>query len=624
MQSQGQRLISLFRTIVLAGVSALLITSASLPMPAQNSVPPTAVQAARMPEFASRLAHPDRRPASPPNPALARQGSRSGPGQGEVIYENGPINGTTDAWTINFGYIVSDTFTLTQYNTVMGFDLGVWEFPGDVLISLDWSITSGPNSGTVYGSGTVSGNNLTDIFISTNQYGYNIDKISASGLNVNLNAGTFWFNLQNASVPSGNPVYWDENSGVGCMSPGCPSQAEESAIGTIPSEAFTMLGSLGPTTCYQSQGNLQIIYPQGGGQDGVTIDRAGNVYGAGPTGGAHNAGFVFRLTRFTNWVFDPLFSFLGGSSGSGPTGVIVGPNGTLYGGAQGGIQNCGSDGSQYCGLVFNLTPPTAACSTALCSWNENVPYRFRGESDGSGGIDVSAFDQQGNLYGTTSSGGTYGAGTVFELMPSGGGWTKTTLYSFTGGSDGSTPTQVLVGNDGNLYGVAGGGINGQGVVFQLTLSAGQWTESVLYAFSGPYQDGSDPSYLVQDSAGNLYGIASMFPTGPIFVLEKTGSGWSFSEYFVQHGSFDVLNNLTIDAAGNLYGTGYGTVVDQYLYNYIFQASYDGAWHYHDLDFLANQFFQAGGSLALDTSGNLYGTTSDCGTYNSGTVWQFSP
>ena len=63
---------------------------------------------------------------------------------------------------------------------------------GDVLISLDWSITSGPNSGTVYGSGTVSGNNLTDIFISTNQYGYNIDKISASGLNVNLNAGTFW------------------------------------------------------------------------------------------------------------------------------------------------------------------------------------------------------------------------------------------------------------------------------------------------------------------------------------------------------------------------------------------------------------------------------------------------
>ena len=238
MQSQAQPLISLFRTIVLAGVTALLITSAALPMPAQNSVPPTAVQAARMPEFAKRLAHPARRPAS----------SRSGPGQGEVIYENGPVNGTTDAWTINFGYVVSDTITLTQYNTVMGFELGVWEFPGDVLISLDWSITSGPNSGTVYGSGTVSGNNLTDICISTNQYGYNIDKISASGLNVNLNAGTFWVTCKMPSVPSGNPVYWDENSGVGCKSPGCPSQAEESTIGTVPSEAFDILGN----DCYQS------------------------------------------------------------------------------------------------------------------------------------------------------------------------------------------------------------------------------------------------------------------------------------------------------------------------------------------------------------------------------------
>ena len=64
MQSQAQRLISLFRTIVLAGVTALLITSAALPMPAQNSVPPTAVEAARMPEFSSRLAHPAARPAS--------------------------------------------------------------------------------------------------------------------------------------------------------------------------------------------------------------------------------------------------------------------------------------------------------------------------------------------------------------------------------------------------------------------------------------------------------------------------------------------------------------------------------------------------------------------------------
>ena len=89
--------------------------------------------------------------------------------------------------------------------------------------------------------------------------------------------------------------------------------------------------------------------------------------------------------------------------------------------------------------------------------------------------------RQGNLYGTTTAGGASDAGTVFELTPSGGGWTKTTLYSFTGGND-ATPTQVLVGNDGNLYGVASGGVSRGGVVFQLTPSGGRWTESVIHPF----------------------------------------------------------------------------------------------------------------------------------------------
>ena len=72
---------------------------------------------------------------------------------------------------------------------------------------------------------------------------------------------------------------------------------------------------------------------------------------------------------------------------------------------------------------------------------------------------------------------------------------------------------MLVGNDGNLYGVAGGGIYGSGVVFQLTFSGGQWTETVLHAFTGESGDGSDPAYLVQDSAGNLYGIVMVYPIG---------------------------------------------------------------------------------------------------------------
>jgi hypothetical protein len=150
-------------------------------------------------------------------------------------YDNGPINGTTDAWTINFGYIVSDTFTAGGSTT--GFQFGTWEFPGDTMLTVDWSITTAENGGSTIGSGTAS---VTDKFISTNQFGYNIDLITVSGLNVATTSGTYWLNLQNAVISSGDPVFWDENSGVGCGGSGCPSSASESAVGTIPSEAFTI------------------------------------------------------------------------------------------------------------------------------------------------------------------------------------------------------------------------------------------------------------------------------------------------------------------------------------------------------------------------------------------------
>ncbi len=168
-------------------------------------------------------------------------------------YDNGPINGTTDAWTINFGYIVSDSFV--AFGTVTGFSFGVWEFPGDVMSSVDWSITSGENGGALYGSGSASGAYLTDKFISTNQFGYSIDEISVTGVNVATTSGrTYWLNLQNAAVPSGDPVYWDENSGRGCRGAGCQppcalcstgTKASQNAVGTIPSEAFTIPGGCG-------------------------------------------------------------------------------------------------------------------------------------------------------------------------------------------------------------------------------------------------------------------------------------------------------------------------------------------------------------------------------------------
>ena len=176
------------------------------------------------------------------------------PAAGQVLYDNGPINGNIDGWTINFGYIVSDNFTIAHNSTMTGFAFGTRQFPGDDLISVDWSVTSGENSGTVYGSGTASGSQLTDKYVSTNEFGYYVNLITVTGLNVNLSGGTtYWLTLQNAKVPSGDPVFWDENDGVGCggdngKGGGCPSQASENTIGTIPSEDFTISGSGTGTT----------------------------------------------------------------------------------------------------------------------------------------------------------------------------------------------------------------------------------------------------------------------------------------------------------------------------------------------------------------------------------------
>jgi hypothetical protein len=175
------------------------------------------------------------------------------PATAQVLYDNGPINGTTDAWTINFGYVIGDSFTLLNNSTVGGFNFGVWETAGDVLTSVYWSITSFPAGGTLYGSGTASGKNLTDQFISLNQYGYDIDMITVTGLDLPLSAGpTYWLNLQNAVSTGGNPVYWDENSGTGCkgdngMGGGCPSQAGD-GIGSDPSESFDINGTSGGGT----------------------------------------------------------------------------------------------------------------------------------------------------------------------------------------------------------------------------------------------------------------------------------------------------------------------------------------------------------------------------------------
>jgi hypothetical protein len=169
------------------------------------------------------------------------------PSAAQVVYENGPINGTVDAWTINFGFFVADSFTVSGGpSTLSGLTFGAWLFPGDVLQSVEVSVTSNPISGTVYFDGIVS---FTQSACSGNQYGFNVCTETGAFNGPTLQNGSYWINLQNAVVNSGDPVYWDENSGEGCHSPGCPSTGAETSLGgSIPSEAFTILGSNGQST----------------------------------------------------------------------------------------------------------------------------------------------------------------------------------------------------------------------------------------------------------------------------------------------------------------------------------------------------------------------------------------
>ena len=174
-------------------------------------------------------------------PLLAAISASAGTSAG-ILYDNGFVcpGACIDAWTLNMGFAVSDSFFATENSRVTGFDIWTWEFPGDRVLRLSWEISSSQlGGGTIYGQGTAL---VQDKFIAVNEYGFDIDKVTLTGLSVNLPAGTSWLTLDNAVTLDHNPVYWDENSGAFCQSPGCPSQAWDSQVGTIPSETFDIRG----------------------------------------------------------------------------------------------------------------------------------------------------------------------------------------------------------------------------------------------------------------------------------------------------------------------------------------------------------------------------------------------
>ena len=377
---------------------------------------------------------------------------------------------------------------------------------------------------------------------------------------------------------------------------------------------------------------------------GLTMDKAGNLYGTAIDFHCPNGyGRVYQLKhKGSGWTVNPLYSFTGGSDGAIPFArVIFGPDGTLYGTTnEGGSGGCVDLGG--CGTVFHLTPQPRACTTALCPWTETVLYSFEGGPDGAGPAHGDLiFDQAGNIYGTTDTGGTGNCngetcGVVYQLKPSGSGWTEIVLYSFSG-SDGAVPfNDVIFDNAGNLYGITNaGGLSGYGTVFELTPEGGgRWTESCLYSFS----NGSDGSYpiaglIFDQSRSNLYGATSDGGTGgggTVFeVTLGANCSWTVKTLYSFTGTAGSKcgprGTLVMDGTGNLYGTtfcdgvkGAGSVFEL--------TPSGGSWTYTSLhDF-------TGGSdganpisnVVFDANGNLYGTALNGGAHGYGVVWEITP
>ena len=243
-----------------------------------------------------------------------------------------------------------------------------------------------------------------------------------------------------------------------------------------------------------------------------------------------------------------VYPFTGGADGATPR------FGTLTFDQAGNFYGTTSLGGSGDGVVYEMMRSGSG-------WAEQPIYTFSGP-DGANPFNSVIFDNAGNLYGTTTAGGSSGNGTVFELSPAGGGgWTEKVIYSFQGGNDGSSPTAGLAFDQfGNLYGAtSNGGAGGGGTIFELTPSGGSWTHNLLYSFTGNPNCGPWASPTL-DSAGNLYDTTlcnGAFNLGNVFKLTPSGGGWTYTSLHDFTGGSDGATPYSTalpDGAGNLFGT----------------------------------------------------------------------
>jgi uncharacterized repeat protein (TIGR03803 family) len=370
---------------------------------------------------------------------------------------------------------------------------------------------------------------------------------------------------------------------------------------------------------------------------GLVMDQRGNLYGTATAAGTDNRGTIFELARDgSGWILRPLYSFSGNNDGYAPQSPLtIGPDGTLFGTTSGG-------GTARVGTVFNLRPPSNPCHGVICLWRETVIHNFTGSPDGANpGYGAAVFDAAGNLYNTTTHGGVNDHGVAYQLTRSGGGWTENIIFDFQPGTSGFQPYGGLIfDSSGVLYGSASMAGGGNGTVYAIFRTSSGWGLNILYTFPQGQQTskGANPgSTLAFDSAGNLYGTTMYGGTngaGAVYQLTQSGGVWTepFAYGLTGSAGSGPVAGVAIDSTGNLYGTtqrggafGLGNV-------FKLTPVVDG-WVYTDLhDFTGGSdgWLPVAGVL-LDANGKIYGTATyggslqgNCFNAGCGVVWEITP
>jgi uncharacterized repeat protein (TIGR03803 family) len=504
--------------------------------------------------------------------------------------------------------LLEDRFAPAQISTVASFI----PYPNGAVPLSDLAVDS---HGNLYGTSGGGAYNVGTIF-----------EVAAGSGTVTALAS---FNNTDGASPSGGLVLDSSGNLFGAT-----RQGGAFGYGTV----FELVAGSGTITTLASFNNTNGANPE----CTLVEDSIGDLFGTAGGGGAYGVGTVFEVGHGSNSI-TTLASF-NRTNGGGPYGrLVMDSNGNLYGAASFG-------GANDYGTVFELAAGSATI-TSMASFDINssgaTPLGLIKDSNGnlfgttshggsggggtifevaSGSNSITALasiapfsffngglvlDGNGNLFGTTGSGSANADGTVFELAA--GSSTITTVASFTGTNGVGPNAGLIADNSGNFYGTTSrGGANGTGTVFEVP--AGTATITTLASFNPMQPD--LPSGLIQDSGGNLYGTAQA-AYGIVFkIASGTNTITTLASFNNANGSFP--GGLVEDSHGDLFGiTGQGGIG----YGTVFELAAGSNSITTIATFNGMNGASPTSNLVLDSVGDLFGTTFLGGSYNEGTLFE---